>query len=100
MRKDTISINLYVAETRFPLTIKREQEETIRRAGKLLDDKLKQLRSVPKYEQVDDKKTIIFASLSIISELLDEVKVVGIESVEKELDNLKMMLEDSIRDIT
>lgn len=96
--KERISINLFVAEKKFPLTIDREQEETLRKASKLLDDKLKQFRSEQKYAQIDTERIIIGASLSIISELLNELKIEGQDSVERELEDIKMMLEDSIRE--
>ena len=44
MSKELISINLVVADRPYPLKIKPEEEETVRRAAKGLNEKVKQLQ--------------------------------------------------------
>jgi len=37
---DTFTINLYIADKHYPLRIKRSEEELVRRAAKLINDKI------------------------------------------------------------
>ena len=38
--EDTFTINLYIADKHYPLRIKRSEEELVRRAAKLINDKI------------------------------------------------------------
>lgn len=42
---DTFTINLYIADKHYPLRIKRSEEELVRRAAKLINDKIALYRS-------------------------------------------------------
>jgi cell division protein ZapA (FtsZ GTPase activity inhibitor) len=42
---DTFTINLYIADKHYPLRIKRSEEELVRKAAKLINDKIALYRS-------------------------------------------------------
>lgn len=96
---EKIPINLTIAERRFSLQAERQEEEALRKAAKLLDNRIKQFREEYKSVSLNMEQIIIGASLSVVSELLDELNIGGRYNIERGLDEIKMMLEDSIKNI-
>jgi len=43
---DSFTINLYIADKHYPLTIKRSEEEQVRKAAKLINDKISFYRNL------------------------------------------------------
>lgn len=91
-----ISINLYIAEHHFPLTVTTEEEEILRKAAKLLNDKLSLWQKEAKYKGLQKQKMIAGASLTVIAELLVQTKIAGKDILEKELEEIHMLLEDNM----
>jgi cell division protein ZapA (FtsZ GTPase activity inhibitor) len=48
---DTFTINLYIADKHYPLRIKRSEEELVRKAARLINDKIAQYRNHYKMEE-------------------------------------------------
>ena len=48
---ETFTINLYIAEKHYPLRIKRSEEELVRKAAKLINDKIAQYRGLYNVEE-------------------------------------------------
>ncbi len=94
-----ISINLNIAEHRFPLTIKREEEEVLRKAADLLNNKFKAWRADIKYRGFEGSKLLALAALEVVAEQLEKNKLTGKDKIEKELEEIHMLLEDSMIDI-
>ena len=51
--EDTFTINLYIADKHYPLRIKRSEEELVRKAAKLINDKITLYRGHFKVEDSD-----------------------------------------------
>lgn len=91
-----ISINLYIAEHHFPLTVTSEEEEVLRKAAKMLNSKLKSWQNEAKYSGLSRDKMMAGAALTIIAELLEKNKITGKDSIEKELEDIRITLENSM----
>ncbi len=89
-----LSINLYIGEHHFPLTVTSEEEEILRKAAKLLDDKLKFWQGKSKYASFPKDKMMAGAALTVIAELLEQNKVAGKDKIERELEDIRITLED------
>lgn len=50
---DTFTINLYIADKHYPLRIKRSEEELVRKAARLINDKIALYRNHFKVEDSD-----------------------------------------------
>lgn len=96
--KNKISINLYIAEHHFPLTVTNEEEEVLRKAAKLINDKLKDWQVEAKYKGLSKDKMMAGAALTVVAELLDKERFTGKDKIEKELEDIRIALEDSMID--
>ncbi len=89
-----LSINLYVGEHHFPLTVTAEEEEVLRKATKLLNDRLRE--SAVKYPAFTKDKLMTVSALTVVTELLEQNKITGKDKVEQELEEIRIILEDSM----
>ncbi len=94
-----ISINLNIAEHRFPLTIRKEEEEVLRKAAGLLDNKFRVWRADVKYRGFEGSKLIALAALEVVAEQLEKNKLTGKDKIEKEIEEIHMLLENGMIDI-
>lgn len=86
-----LSIKVTIADRTYPLTIKREEEEEIRKAAKMINDNVEELLS--KYAVKDKQDLLAMTALQYSSELLNGKKntveddgVIGkIQLIEQEL---------------
>lgn len=93
-----ISINLYIAEHHFPLTVTNEEEEILREATKLLNTKLQSWQNEAKYSGFTKDKMMAGAALTVVAELLEQNKIAGKDTIEKQLEDIRITLEDNIID--
>lgn len=93
-----ISINLYIAEHHFPLTVTNKEEEVLREAAKLLNNKFEIWQSEAKYSGLNKDKMMTGAALTVIAELLEQTKIAGKDTVERDLEEIRIILEDSMID--
>lgn len=91
-----ISINLYIAEHHFPLTVTSKEEEVLRKAAKMLNEKLVIWQNEARYKGLEKGKIMAGAALTVIAELLDQNKIAGKDTLERELEEIRIMLEDSM----
>ncbi len=72
MGKDKLSIKLNVANRNYPLVIKQEQEEVIRRATKEINDKVNSLKQ--KFPGNDYQDALAMATIQFVVKLLERNK--------------------------
>ncbi|MEN8227185.1 MAG: cell division protein ZapA [Bacteroidota bacterium] len=92
MMEDQLSIKVQIAERFYPLKIKRQDEEKIRKAAKLINDKVLQYKQ--RYTDKDTQDFIAMAALQFVINLIDCEQQQNVVSLEEELGVLSSELDD------
>ncbi|MFA6260612.1 MAG: cell division protein ZapA [Bacteroidia bacterium] len=90
---EELSIKVNIANRSYPLTVQADEEEMVRRAAKLINDKLKDLQQLFAVKDMQDMLSMI--SLEIAYELirLKNTHSREQELLQKEVQQLQQMLE-------
>ncbi|MCT4638543.1 MAG: cell division protein ZapA [Bacteroidales bacterium] len=89
---DKFTIRVNVVDRYYPLKIQRKDEETIRRAAKLINDKVVQYKQ--RYTDKDVQDFLAMASLQFVIKLLEGEGAQSIEPFLNELSALETKLDD------
>jgi len=81
---DKLSININIADRLYPLRIERDEEEGIRRAAKIINDKVAQYKQ--KYVSKDVQDCLAMATLQFVMQKFDTEKRVDISPLVEELE--------------
>jgi cell division protein ZapA (FtsZ GTPase activity inhibitor) len=92
MTDEQLSIKVQIAERFYPLKIKRQDEEKIRRAASLINDKVLQYKQ--RYSDKDTQDFVAMAALQFVINLLDCQQQQNVVSLEKELEVLRSELDE------
>ena len=92
MADEQLSIKVQIAERFYPLKIKRQDEEKIRRAAGLINDKVLQYKQ--RYTDKDAQDFVAMAALQFVINLLDCQQQQNVVSLEKELVDLSSELDE------
>ncbi len=95
MMNELLSIKVQVAERFYPLKIKRTDEEKIRKAAKLINDKVLQYKQ--RYTDKDTQDFMAMAALQFVINLLDCEKEQNFVSLERELNDLSTELDQMLK---
>jgi len=90
-----LSIKVQVAERFYPLKIKRQDEEKIRKAARLINDKVLQYKQ--RYTDKDTQDFMAMAALQFVINLLDCEQQQNVVSLEKELGVLSSELDELLK---
>ncbi len=90
-----LSIKVQIAERFYPLKIKQEDEEKIRKAARLINDKILQYKQ--RYTDKDTQDFIAMAALQFVINLLDCEQQQNVVSLEKELVDLSSELDEILK---
>ena len=93
--EEPLSIKVQIAERFYPLKIKRQDEEKIRKAAKLINDKVLQYKQ--RYTDKDTQDFITMAALQFVINLLDCEQRQNFVSLEKELTDLDSELDQLLK---
>jgi cell division protein ZapA (FtsZ GTPase activity inhibitor) len=93
--EDMLSIKVQIAERFYPLKIKQEDEEKIRKAARLINDKILQYKQ--RYTDKDTQDFIAMAALQFVINLLDCEQQQNVVSLEKELVDLSSELDEILK---
>ena len=93
--EEQLSIKVQIAERFYPLKIKRQDEEKIRKAAKLINDKVLQYKQ--RYTDKDAQDFMAMAALQFVINLLDCEQQQNVVSLEKELVDLNSELEELLK---
>ena len=95
MTEDMLSIKVQIAERFYPLKIKRQDEEKIRKASKLINDKV--LKYKQRYTDKDTQDFMAMAALQFVINLIDCEQQQNVVSLEEELGNLSSELDELLK---
>jgi cell division protein ZapA len=92
MSEEQLSIKVQIAERFYPLKIKKQDEEKIRKAAKIINDKVLQYKQ--RYTDKDAQDFMAMAALQFVINLLDCQQQQNVVSLEKELEVLSSELDE------
>ena len=95
MNNEMLSIKVQIAERFYPLKIKKQDEEKIRKAAKLINDKVLQYKQ--RYTDKDAQDFMAMAALQFVINLLDCEQQQNVVSLEKELGILSSELDELLK---
>jgi cell division protein ZapA (FtsZ GTPase activity inhibitor) len=95
MEEEQLSIKVQIAERFYPLKIKQRDEEKIRKAARLINDKILQYKQ--RYTDKDTQDFITMAALQFVINLLDCEQQQNVVSLEKELVDLNSELDELLK---
>ena len=87
-----LSIKVQIAERFYPLKIKRTDEEKIRQAARLINDKILQYKQ--RYTDKDSQDFMAMATLQFVINLIDCEQQQNVVSLEEELGSLSNELDE------
>ena len=87
-----LSIKVQIAERFYPLKIKRLDEEKIRKAARLINDKVLQYKQ--RYTDKDTKDFMAMAALQFVISMIDCEQQQNVVSLEEELGSLSSELDE------
>ena len=93
--EDMLSIKVQIAERFYPLKIKRQDEEKIRKASKLINDKVLQYKQ--RYTDKDTQDFMAMAALQFVINLIDCEQQQNVVSLEDELGILNSDLDELLK---
>jgi cell division protein ZapA len=96
MTEDMLSIKVQIAERFYPLKIKRQDEEKIRKAARLINDKILQYKQ--RYTDKDTQDFMAMAALQFVISLNDCEQQQNVVSLEEELNSLSSELDDLLKE--
>jgi cell division protein ZapA len=91
---DKLSININIADRLYPLRIERKEEENIRKAAKIINDKVVQYKQ--RYPSKDIQDCLAMATLQFVIQKFDNEKQVGYSPVVEELERMNDFLAEFI----
>mgnify|MGYP001290677913 FL=1 len=92
---DLFVINVSIAENIFPMRILRKDEERIRKAAKLVNDKFKVYQR--KYSNVDNAKLLSMLALEITSEYFKVQSLTDMDPFVEKVQDIEKRLEDYLK---
>ena len=96
MTDDMLSIKVQIAERFYPLKIKRQDEEKIRQAARLINDKVLQYKQ--RYTDKDTQDFMAMATLQFVINLIDCEQQQNVVSLEEELGSLSSELDELLKE--
>ncbi len=93
--EEQLSIKVQIAERFYPLKIKQKDEEKIRKAAKLINDKVLQYKQ--RYTDKDNQDFMAMAALQFVINLLDCEQQQNVVSLEEELVDLSSELDELLK---
>jgi cell division protein ZapA (FtsZ GTPase activity inhibitor) len=94
--EDMLSIKVQIAERFYPLKIKRQDEENIRQAARLINDKVLQYKQ--RYTDKDTQDFVAMAALQFVINLIDCEQQQNVVSLEEELGSLSSELDELLKE--
>jgi cell division protein ZapA len=88
---DKLSIKVNVADRYYPLKIERKDEEKIRKAARLINEKVLQYKQ--RYLDKDVQDFLAMAALQFVTKVIEMEERVDVEPLQQQLQNLNEELE-------
>jgi cell division protein ZapA (FtsZ GTPase activity inhibitor) len=94
---EKLSIKVNIAEQYYPLKVNRDEEERIRKAAKLINDKLLQYKQT--YSEKDIKDFLAMVSLHYATRFLELEELMNEIPIKEELANINEEIEEYLNNI-
>jgi cell division protein ZapA len=91
---DKLSININIADRIYPLRIERKEEENIRKAAKIINDKVVQYKQ--RYPSKDIQDCLAMATLQFVIQKIDSEKQIEYSPIVEELERMNDYLAEFI----
>jgi cell division protein ZapA (FtsZ GTPase activity inhibitor) len=91
---DKLSININIADRLYPLRIERKEEENIRRAAKIINDKVVQYKQ--RYPSKDIQDCLAMSTLQFVIQKSDSEKQIEYSPVLEDLERMNDFLAEFI----
>ena len=97
MKKEEISIKVTIADVIYPLRISLDEEENVRKAARLINDKIKVFRE--DYRISDKANLLSMVALQFATELLTYKEKTWIEDngITEEINQIEQLLDEGIK---
>jgi len=92
MSEELITIRVNIADRFYPLTIKRNEEENVRKAAKRINDTILQFKK--KYNEKDSQDFLAMSSLQFVSKLIENEEKQNISSFVEKIREVDKELEE------
>ena len=92
MNDETLTIRVNIADRYYPLTIKKQEEEKLRKAAKRINDTILQFKK--KYTEKDSQDFLAMASLQYVTKLNELEEKQNISSFVEKIKEVEKELED------
>ncbi len=96
MTDDMLSIKVQIAERFYPLKIKRQEEEKIRKAARLINDRVLQYKQ--RYTDKDTQDFMAMAALQYVISLIDCEQQQNVVSLDEELASINSELDELLKE--
>jgi cell division protein ZapA len=87
---EELSINVTIADRRYPMRIKRSEEEKIRKAAKIINERILQYQQ--RYSGKDNQDCLAMSSLQFVIQFMDTMEQSNISPVIKQLEEINDQL--------
>ena len=84
--EDELAINITIAERRYPMRIKRSDEEKIRKAAKIINERILQYQE--RYVGKDNQDFLAMSSIQFVVQVLDLMNENNTEPIMQEIGHL------------
>lgn len=92
---DKLSIKVNIADRYYPLKINRQDEERIRQAAKMINEKILQYKQ--RYTDKDTQDFIAMAALQYVTKVLELEQKIDISPLEVELNEINQELDEYLK---
>ncbi|MBN1769399.1 MAG: cell division protein ZapA [Prolixibacteraceae bacterium] len=92
---DEFTINVTIAERRYPIRIKRKDEETVRNAAKKINDRVLLYRK--NYKGTDSQDFMAMAALQFVIEYIELVDKINIDPVMAQIEDINDHLNNYLK---
>lgn len=87
---DELAINITIAERRYPMKVKRTEEEKIRKAAKVINERILQYQQ--RYTGKDNQDFLAMSALQIAIQMLEMVDKNDVNPAMKEMEEINNLL--------
>lgn len=89
---DELAINITIAERRYPMRIKRSDEEKIRKAAKIINERITQYQE--RYNGSDNQDFLAMSSLQFVVQVLDLMEEKDVNPFVEQIGDINSELEN------
>lgn len=94
---DELAINITIAERRYPMRIKRSDEEKIRKAAKIINERITQYQE--RYNGSDNQDFLAMSSLQFVVQVLDLMEEKDVNPFVEQIGDINSELENYLSKI-